>query len=434
MTPQATKQAVDWGTVAKLFGGGALLGGGAGAVTSYLRHMEALKHDLAKQTDTSEDDDVLYVELPADRMKKKAAQDETSGATFALGSLGALLGAMAAYNGVRRFYNGNRKKDLQAQLDAAQHLHVDKLQEVAGKQASFPALSVASGTVGLTALLTALGTAAVANRTLNKQFPVVRPPDRDKPRRVVLRQKPAEAAEAEVPDEVPPEAAADVTPDGREAMLRAVLQTPNKSAAYNWSDVVAAVAQGRGPEIEQLCMAGMPTAVFDVCQGASQVKTANVDNHLAVAWLAREPMVARALEPAMAAAVSELGGSDLIKFAASLDPQVEQQLVKLAELGAQAVRCVSFRKVTLPAVKEAMVDDLLAARMLQKMLAPGSAETGEGAAGGSDDGLEPLRNQPSSKGTSTSSEDAPNMPLLEVQDEEAQKFLAKHQADLQAAL
>lgn len=421
------KSAIDWKTVAKLFGGGALLGGGVGAITSYMRHMDALKHELAAQHDTSQDDDTLYVDLKRQPLQKKAS-DDASGSTFALGSLGALLGAWMAYNGVRRHYNRKRHEDLQGQLDQSQHLYVDALRNsVAPKQASFPALSVGSGTVGLATLLTMLGTAAVANRALNKQFPALKSPDRDKPKRIVI-QDAQEAPEVEEHPEEPP--VQEVSPEAREAMLRAVVQTPKTASAFNWDDVVSAVAQGRGPEIFDLCSNGLGDSVFDVCRGASQIKSSSLNRNLAVTWLASEPLVATTLEPAMAAAVSELGTPDLIKFASTLSPKAQAHAICLAELSAVAVRKQAMASLCLPDVKEAFgPDELLAARAVQSLLS-NNQESDQ-------DDLEPLRKKPSSQGKSKESNEPSTEephPLMEVHGDEAKKFLAKFGPELQAAL
>lgn len=419
------KSSVDWKTIAKLFGGGALVGGGAGAITSYMRHMDALQHELAAQNNTEDDDDVLYVDVNKKPTQKRASADATSGSTFALGSLGALLGAWVAYNGVRKHYNNARHKDLQGQLDEAQHLYVNNLQEsVDPKQASFPALSVGSGTVGLAALLTMLGTAAVANRALNKQFPALKHPDRDKPKRIVVRTR--EEAPAASPEAVPEEAVEDTSPEGREAMLRTALLAPTKSAsAFNWDDVVAATAQGRGAELIELCQNGLGDSVFDVCRGASEIKTSSLNRNLAVTWLATEPLVSRTLEPAMAATIAELGGPSLFKLASGLSPSASHHAVRLAELSTELVRQRSMSALRLPEIKQAFVpDELMAARALQRLLSDKEAPE--------EDDLEPLRNRASVQGKSKDSHEAE--PLLEVHGKDAEKFLARYGPSLQAAL
>lgn len=419
------KRAIDWKTVAKLFGGGALIGGGAGAITSYMRHMDALKHELATQNNTSDDDDVLYVDVDKQRLQKKAADDSAAGSTFALGSLGALLGAWAAYNGVRRYYSNNRKQDLQGQLDNAQHLYVNNLRDsvAPGKQANFPALSVASGTVGLATLLTMLGTAAVANRTLNKQFPTLKSPDRDKPKRIVIRSKDNRPEEVE-DDET-------VTPDGREAMLRTILQTPKAASAFPWEDVLSAVAQGRGPEIMQLCEGGLGDSVFDVCRGAALTKTASFDRTLAVTWLSHEPLVANTLEPYMAAAVVERGGLGLLKWASGFSQAAIYHAVKGVELSADITRRKSLESLNMQEVKSALVpEELMVARALQALLSDNQHKEGE-------DDLEPLRNQSSIQGKSKESHEPSGerpLPLVETHGQEADKFLAKYGPALQAAL
>lgn len=420
----STKQAaIDWKTVATLFGGGALVGAGAGAVTSYIRHLDALKREAQAQRDTSQDDDVLYINVNG--KPKQASDDSASGATFATGTLGSMLGAWLAYNGVRGRYNAQRKQDLQQQLDEAQRLYVDKLQTSNPKQASFPALSVGSGTVGLATLLTMLGTAAVANRALTKQFPTTKSPDRNRPKRIVLQRTPKETT---VPEEVVEELPEKNSPDAKESMLRFALRSETKESAYNWSDVVSAVAQGRGPELDNLCSQGFTDAIFDVCRGASQLKTSNVNRQLALSWLAHDPKLATALEPYMAASVLDATTNSFAKLASGLSPEMEFHAVKLAEAASQVDRAWLLRGIE-PLNqwnKQALMEtEMATAKALQGLLQDNQPTAPEA------DELEPLRDQGSIVGKSQDSKD---QPTLEVRDEEAKAFLAKYGPQLQAAL
>jgi len=89
------KQAViDWPTVLKLMGGGAMLGTGIGAGSSLVNYLSNLNAKAKAKQDTSRDDDVLYLDLPSKPLPavpgvKQAASG--SPATFAFGGLGTML-------------------------------------------------------------------------------------------------------------------------------------------------------------------------------------------------------------------------------------------------------------------------------------------------------------------------------------------------------
>lgn len=418
--------AVDWKVVAKLLGGGALVGGGVGAATSYMRHLDALKHEVEHQNPESQDDDILYIDLPRHRLSKKASDDSSSGGTFAMGGLASLLGAYLAYNTVRGRYNKSRKKDLQKSLDSAQHVYVDNLSQA--KQAGFPLLSQVSGGFGLATLLTALGTAVVANRALGKQFPAVKRPGAEAPRRIVVRSP--DDAEETVKDN------GKNSPDAKEAMLRTVLQL--KTAAFNFHDVVSAVAAGRCDEVFSTCQDLSPMAVFDVCKGASLTKQSAVNTNLAITWLCTEPMVSAALEPCMGAAFHDGLNADAkqagITRLAQVQPEaVQWHLYKLAEASTSLVRQSIFSRIAQPGMDKLALElsDITTAGAIRNLLMHNADQEGEAGQG-------------SAAVQRTTSKDSTDLdqknghpvtgPQVEVSGPEAEEFLAKFGPELTAAL
>jgi len=155
-----TKQAaVDWPTVLKLMGGGALLGGGTAAGATLVNYLSNLNQKAKRKADTARDDDILYLNLPA-----KRASDANSSATLGFGGIGSLLGAVLAYKAVRGVYGNMRRKQLQKELDAAQNTYLGGLSQSAQMDKS--AANRLVGGAYVAGLLTILGSAIMANKVL----------------------------------------------------------------------------------------------------------------------------------------------------------------------------------------------------------------------------------------------------------------------------
>jgi len=348
-----TKQsAVDWPTVLKLLGGGAALGSGVGAASTLVKYLKGM-HDKAKaKTDTSLDDDILYLDLPApvsQRGVKRANEGQGSPGTLAVGTLGSMLGAYLAYNAVRGAYSSVKRKQLQAELDRAQHAYLGGLQnqaQLAKTASQFSGINKLVGGGYLAGLLTILGSAVLANKLLQKQFPDRVPRNPLQPRKIVIRtMRNPEGVDKEVPVE-----ALGSSPDATENLLRLSLANEKSAAAWGLTDLVAAAAQGRCQEIKRACVEAGPDAAFEICKGASDREYNNLQGNLAISWLAHDPIMSQMIEPHLAAQFVQ-DSPTFAKAASALldDPTFDrgmlEDLVGLTEVVNREIRGQSFEPV-----------------------------------------------------------------------------------------
>lgn len=426
-----TKRAdVDWPTVANMFAGGALTGAGVGATTSFLRYLQSLQEQAAKAQDTSYDDDVLYLNLPRHRGStapgypriKQAfvgGDPSNSAATFAMSGLGGLLGGYLSYNLIRNRYHKMRQKQLQKELDQAQNLYLGGLNTHAefGKSAGqFSGVSKVFGAGYLATLLTALGSAVIANRILQKQFPAIKSPNRDKPRKIVVRS--VGSPGQEVID-------GPVSPDAVENLARMNMATKTAST-LDFRNVVAAAAQGRVEEIKDLAGYGLD-CLFDGVKGASERKSSAFRRNLAVNWVVADSQMRTALAPTLASNIHDMS-PDFYWKAAKVPDSFKESLVGLAVSGTRQARKETYRSV-LGGLKSASsisgvpaVDSMLLAHALQSML---GSEDNEQQPGTEED--------PNSRNLSgvPTSQDSPDMlgkngADLEAEDEYARDFLSQN--------
>jgi hypothetical protein len=438
----SNKQAgIDLPTILKLFTGGALLGGGLGVGTSLYRRLQALQEEADRANNTSFDDNTLYLDLPrpAGAPGTKRADDASSAGTFALGGLGAASGLYAAYNLVRGLYAKAEKKRLQRQLDEAQRVYLGNLGQQVELQkgaAQFSLMTKGVGSAYLAGLLTALGSAVATNHILKKQFPAHAAPERNRPKKLVLRtvERPddpqAEVAQVEPTDQMSPEAV--------EAVLQSHLGSGKQAAHSGFADLVAAVAQGRAAEVKETlikfagCAKAQPQGpgeldlLFALVKGAAQTPVSALAQELAVNWLVHDPLVSRALAPTLAAEYYEMSPG-WCKLAAHQAPGVQAALLRLAETVTQARRVETFAPVLarLPSWKEAAallgdmgepLQQLVLADNLKNLLAPPGPEKEETESGPRPDEV---------NGESGKTSPDPSRPRLEIQDAAAQQVASR---------
>jgi hypothetical protein len=299
---------VDWGSVAKMLAGGAMLGTGAGAAVTFLNHLKELQSSAKLPSEDGGDSNVLYLELPSKRLAPQAparmpykrassANPNTNTAsTFALSSLAGLVGSALAYNTVRDVYNRRRKREVENDLSNAQHIYLNQLPATkVASQYSMPTKMVGTGYLAL--LLTALGSAVVANKMLQKRFPPLQNPTSGQPRKIVIRSvdpvthKPLTEGHA----------LNDVSPDAVEGVVRTQMANTKMAARNDLVNVVHAVASGRGEEIKELIKYAGVDGMLDAVKGSSTEATDPVLRNIAITWICNDPLVKEALAPTIAA-------------------------------------------------------------------------------------------------------------------------------------
>ena len=280
--------------ISKYMMGGAALGGSAALVTSLMNYLAMMKERGDEVSDTSKDDDVLYLTLknpPATTAAPVRSKRASIGGGLAL--TGGALATLGSYSLVRHLYQKYKKKQLQAELDDAQRQFLDVVSQESA-QSKMAAMNPAdpnaaagkpmgmaewltSTPVALT-LLAALSSGALAHRALDRTFPL---PKHDKPvgpKRVVLRKEDSYKDTEEELDEngVPKVASYDsVHPldqydDGLEFLVHTVLANTKQAHVSDLRTIVGAVANGQRDEFcHNLLEYGYDTAI-DMIKGAEE--------------------------------------------------------------------------------------------------------------------------------------------------------------------
>ena len=326
---------IDWNTVGRMLAGGAMAGAGTASAVSLLRYLQDLRQRAAQtqRPDTAWDDDVVYVNLPG--RPKRASDGSNTAATYAFGGLGGLLGTILSYNLVRDLYHKQRKRQLQGDIDKAQQIYLDRLSPVKSAAGQFSTLTKGIGTAGLLALLTTLGSAVVANRVLSAKYPALKSPNRDKPRKVVIRRLDSGAPAEETVERV------DGTPEATETLLRNHLANKEASSVSGFADLVAAVSHGRSAEVLDALADGGLDGLFAVVKGAAVKESALFQRDLAATWVAAQPGMSEAVRPLLAAELQAAhpGEYDVVCKLASSDSEIiGEQLSVLAQLAVEVNR------------------------------------------------------------------------------------------------
>ena len=330
---------------------GVPLGLSAAALTSLANKAKTdteLSEDTAANT---RDDNVLYLNLPAKQNKpapfrKYAAEEATPGTTgtgSALALTTGLLTTLGSYALVRQLYQKHKLAQLQAQLDKEQNRTLqavsddvtkaagtgDLIQGTSSPGAPLPPrgmLSQLSSTALATLLLTGLGSGWLTHRMLSHMFPQVNKDIvTDGPPRVVVRRKPAPVEPAPDPDISLDKMAAWV-PAATETAIGLAMELAKQAAHSDLLNLVTAVAQGRGPELEDA-----PADVLDLVKGAALESVPRWKAELAVSWLAKSATLRPTVMTLVAGELAEYAPS-LWKQAQALDsrPDVCEFLVRVA--------------------------------------------------------------------------------------------------------
>ena len=229
--------------------GGLAVGGAAGTGVSLVHYLKNLQQ--ASGEDTSEDDDILYLNLP--QAQKQAASLGIPSAALA----GSVLTGLGGYALVRGIYKKFRKQQLQKELDDAQQAYIGMLETEAGAMKSArdraPTLTETALSVpGAAMLLMALASGVVTHKTLEKNFPRAEAPTRVNPRRVIIRRnksKVEDSPEEEVIDLPEEDVKMANYKDALECLTLTVLGDSQRVKKSALADIVGAVSQGRLGEV-----------------------------------------------------------------------------------------------------------------------------------------------------------------------------------------
>ena len=364
MSKNVKQAAVDWMTVLKTLIGGGLLGGGVGAATGLARHLSNLNDKVKAQQDTSKDDDILYVNLPAKRAGK---EDRNTAGTFAMAGLAGLMGTYGAYNLVRDVYSKMRKRELQKEIDQSQQAYIGGLSGTKEASGQFSGITTGVGSAYLAGLLSILGSAIITNKILQKQFPAIKSPLRNRPRKIVIRQAPDEQG---MDKTIPVE---DASPEAMENVVRMNLENGKSASVNELEDVVCAVANGRADELLDVLYSNSPDGVdtmLDLVKGAGFEKVSSVNRNLAITWICTDPVMSKALAPVVAA--EHYSWNPYCKMASFIDPAFHDDLVGIAESVAAGVRKEAFAplisKLPDQLVKKASEESIFQSPMVNRLL------------------------------------------------------------------
>jgi hypothetical protein len=348
------------------------LGMAGATLASTLGNLKTKRELLAEDDPEKIDDNVLYVNMP-----RKAAADgadlqkATIPGTVLAGS-GALLSLIGTYQLTRKLYQQEKLKELQKELDEEQNLWTSGLAQKTKRAGAGAAVDpsvnkreLAFGFPIAAALLTALGSGVITNRVLDNIFPEVNKKDiTDGPPRVVFRQTPPEEADEEERAKYASDRLA------VQSAMSLALEFSKKAADSDFLNLVAAVAAGRGEELEQAVVDGDGGLIDVLVKGAAAGPLPRWKSDMAVNWLSGSA----ALGPsASILAMAEIGEAlpAMSKLAADMDTQD-------ADAADYAVEAAGMlRWARLDAIyKVAMVKELPgkltgASRAVEHSLAPG---------------------------------------------------------------
>ena len=332
----------------KKFLTGGLAGGAAiGTSIALLNYL----NDLYKETQAgnSQDDNTLYVDLPAEEEDPRLGKQATvSGGVALTGGLLALLGSSAA---VRNIYQEIKKKELQKQLDQAQVAYSGKvLEEADSEKIAAAGGAPMAGGDWLTSLpismllLTSLASGALTYKGLNKHFPATKKPQSLEPKRVVVRRKTSQPGfyEEENDEETEKPASYDElatdqerADDALEFVIKLAMHNPAPHS--DLKNLVYGVAAGRHNE---LCNArldcGMDT-VLSLVKNASHLKLSAERVDLAISRCVKSAYLRPTIELMAYAEFNDMAPT-FVKAASDMTEEAQDALIKIASALGVAVR------------------------------------------------------------------------------------------------
>lgn len=291
-----------------LVGGGAV-GAGIGLSTSMANYLKYLS-DKADKPESAKDDDVLYVNVPEDKLEKHANISKWPGVGSGLALSSGVVGLLVANALVNKMYGGFKKKRLQKDLDQAQQVywndHTVEKEAAADSRKPMSTLESISGIPVSLTLLAALASGVTSYKALNHYFPS-RDPDEEpdyKPKEVKVRPMPIEPEAEE--EGLPKEASAEqIETLARDLALMSLLDGMDKRASF-LPDLVHAVAKGRLEEIKENFDLTDISSTLGLTKGASlHSDITPIEKWAAISLINRTPELSSAVGLLLAAEVEE---------------------------------------------------------------------------------------------------------------------------------
>jgi hypothetical protein len=313
------------------------------ALANYLKDLSA-----ETKTDTSVDDDTLYLDMPTATEPQVPGAPRRKQATVsgAVGVTAALLATLGSAAAVRQFYQKFKKRELQQQLDKAQVGYTDKVVQEAqlggAKKAAETGThmhpgDVASSTPLAALMLTMLASGALTYRGLNKYFPAAKKPTSVEPKRVIIRRKKTQPGYHEDPNESAIDKTAsyddlpdtDIEDDALEFVVKLAMHNP--VGASDLRDVIYAVAAGRHTEICDHGLEYGAESVFDITKNASKQPINAERVNLAVTRCVKSAFLRPIIETLTCAEFYDMAPAS-VKAASEMSEDAQDALVKLAGL------------------------------------------------------------------------------------------------------
>lgn len=316
--------------------GGAAIGGGAGVLQSGTNYLNYLNSRAKAKNNKREDDDTLHLTIPAEKQASIG---------LGVGLAGGALSLLAANALARKIYQSMIKRpDMQAELEAAQHRHLQSLDESAQQKAS--AVGKSPGTMEMLtslpislSLLAALASGALTFNALNKTFPGVKRPQNPLPKRVKITREPGSSPEAaQIAERIAQE---ELDAPGTEDKI-ASWDADDESAAWDnlahlillsktaavsdAADWVYAVASGRLQELEETFGQLGFDAACDMMKGASATPVSDRAVDLAILYLTKSASLGPSFQLLVAAEAADCM-TPFVKIAASLEPEDSNALI-----------------------------------------------------------------------------------------------------------
>lgn len=358
--------------------GGSLVGVAGGSAAALYQHLRKLQQKADAATDTSGDDNSLYVNVP-DPARKQANFMDTWAPGLAL--VGGPLAAIGTAEMVRRLYNRFRKQQLQKELDASQQLYLDSLRRP-GQGGEMKQASTLVGAAEALPLFLLLTSGLLSYETMKKQFPEVKPAQGSQAPRLVVRRLPASPSPAELPspqDEPMREGEGMVklqSADADEHLFRQVLELPQ---ADYLRALVDAACVPTGPET--ILKAASEGRLFHFEKGE---KANAMTRNCAISWLIRDAELAPAIKLACAAEIFETAPVLVALGHVAADLGLADDMRKLAALHTAALRpdwsgikAASVMAAQPQAPVDTMQDPALVADVLRQALSSGKLSQGD---------------------------------------------------------